>query len=87
MSLGTPQALRSVAHRKTRDALVGPQSAGDASGQQSGVRARCAQDQLPPVDAAPNGGDESQALSPADAMANSQELLGVREMPLHPALA
>ena len=47
----------------------------------------CAQDQLPPVDAAPNGGDESQAPSPADATAKSQELLGVGEMPLHPALA
>lgn len=47
----------------------------------------CARDQLPPVDAAPNGGGESQAPSPADATAKSQELLGVGEMPLHPALA
>lgn len=47
----------------------------------------CAQDQLPPVDAAPNVGGESQARSPADATTESQGLLGVREMPLHPALA
>ena len=47
----------------------------------------CAWDQLPPVDAAPNVGGESQAQSPEDATMKSQELLGVGEMSLHCALA